>query len=121
MYPSGLQSQQKLELDLPTISHSTKVVDGTKFPMRELNKEHVTCDGFVLDLRNLLHETLMALEFGGGKNESKSKSTSTLLVPKKEILKKEKPFKKRKAPSSTTILEKANFGSISKPKTIVNV
>jgi hypothetical protein len=56
VYPSGLWSQQKLELDLPTISHFTKVVDGTKFPMRELNKEQVTCDGFVLDLRNLLHE-----------------------------------------------------------------
>lgn len=48
----------------------------------ELSKENIGCDGLEVT-RNVSHlEFVVASEFGGGKSGFKSKSTSTLLVPK---------------------------------------
>jgi hypothetical protein len=55
---------------------------GNNFIAMELSKENIGCDGLEVT-RNVSHlEFVVASEFGGGKSGFKSKSTSTLLVPK---------------------------------------
>lgn len=69
-------------------------------------KEQIPCDGLE-GKKNISQECGGVIsKLGGGKNGSKGKSTSNLLVPKQENSSQLKSPKKKKASSNTAVLER---------------